>query len=104
MKSADTPGGTQNTDGPPRADANTQARTQAHTRRHTGTHTLAGMEKGAGVSRPLARVPSLVHERHLDATHQGSDNVVEHGAQRGERSQKNDVDNGDNGRVGDDAG
>ena len=25
MKSADTSGGTQNTDGPPRADANTQA-------------------------------------------------------------------------------
>ena len=94
MKNADTSGGTQNTDGPPRADANTQARTH--------THTHAGMEKGAGVSRPL--IFSLVHERHLDATHQGGDNVVEHGAQRGERSQKNDVDNGDNGRVGDDAG
>ena len=94
MKSADASGGTQNTDGPPRAGTHTQARTH--------THTHAGMEKGAGVSRPL--IFSLVHERHLDATHQGGDNVVEHGAQRGERSQKNDVDNGDNGRVGDDAG
>ena len=29
-----------------------------------------GIAKGAGISRPLARVPSLIHEGHLDATHQ----------------------------------
>ena len=28
-----------------------------------------GIAKGAGISRPLARVPSLIHEGHLDATH-----------------------------------
>ena len=43
---------------------------------------LCGIAKGAGISRPLARVPSLVHEGHLDATHQRGDDVVEHGSQR----------------------
>ena len=43
---------------------------------------LHGIAKGAGISRPLARVPSLIHEGHLDATHQRGDDVVEHGSQR----------------------
>ena len=43
---------------------------------------LNGIAKGAGISRPLARVPSLIHEGHLDATHQRGDDVVEHGSQR----------------------
>ena len=43
---------------------------------------LHGIAKGAGISRPLERVPSLIHEGHLDATHQRGDDVVEHGAQR----------------------
>ena len=43
---------------------------------------LNGIAKGAGVSRPLARVPSLIHEGHFDTAHQRGDNVVEHGSQR----------------------
>ena len=43
---------------------------------------LHGIAKGVGISRPLERVPSLIHEGHLDATHQRGDDVVEHGAQR----------------------
>ena len=49
--------------------------------RHRKPH-LRGIAKGAGISRPLARVPSLIHEGHLDATHQRGDDVVEHGSQR----------------------
>ena len=30
---------------------------------------LNGIAKGAGISRPLARAPSLIHEGHLDAAH-----------------------------------
>ena len=51
-------------------------------RNHAQAEHRAGIAKGAGVSRPLARVPSLIHEGHLDATHQRGDDVVEHGSQR----------------------
>ena len=58
------------------AAARDQARPQAP------QEPLHGIAKGAGISRPLARVPSLIHEGHLDATHQRGDDVVEHGSQR----------------------
>ena len=64
---------------------------------------LNGIAKGAGISRPLARVPSLIHEGHLDAAHQRGDDVVEHGSQRRQGGEQNDVDDRDDGRVGDDA-
>ena len=35
----------------------------------SSTRPLRGIAKGAGISRPLARVPSLIHEGHLDAAH-----------------------------------
>ena len=47
---------------------------------------------------------SLVHERHLNAAHQGRDDVVEHGTQRRQGGEQNDVDDSDDGRVRDDAG
>ena len=75
----------------------------AQPRNHAQVEHRAGIAKGAGVSRPLARVPSLIHERHLDAAHQGGDDVVEHGSQRRQRGEQDDVDDRDDGRVGDDA-
>ena len=66
-----------------------RSRGRAAAHRHTqrpgptsSARTLRGIAKGAGISRPLARVPSLIHEGHLDATHQRGDDVVEHGSQR----------------------
>ena len=53
-----------------------RSRGRAAAHRHTqrpgptsNARTLNGIAKGAGISRPLARVPSLIHEGHLDATH-----------------------------------
>ena len=40
---------------------------------------------------------------HLDAAHQRGDDVVEHGSQRRQGGEQDDVDDGDDGRVGDDA-
>ena len=75
----------------------------AQPRNHAQVEHRAGIAKGAGISRPLARVPSLVHEGHLDAAHQRGDDVVEHGSQRRQGGKQNDVDDRDDGRVGDDA-
>ena len=82
---------------PPHGDATAQPRN------HAQVEHRAGIAKGAGISRPLARVPSLVHEGHLDAAHQRGDDVVEHGSQRRQGGEQNDVDDRDDGRVGDDA-
>ena len=53
-----------------------RSRGRAAAHRHTqrpgptsSARTLRGIAKGAGISRPLARVPSLIHEGYLDAAH-----------------------------------
>ena len=99
----DKPHHTNTRDIPPATTANPSHHTGTQPRNHAQVEHRAGIAKGAGISRPLARVPSLVHEGHLDAAHQRGDDVVEHGSQRRQGGEQNDVDDRDDGRVGDNA-